>query len=111
MVPPFFRSPDLWLVFFYELRNFGCNDAKALTSNSDRSIDGFYVNDQLNSLTDWLSVLGIAHGDDERGGFIEMQLYNQVHGWTGGDMGVFGIAGYDPIFYSYHSNVDHLWAK
>ena len=37
--------------------------------------------------------------------------HGSVHIRTGGDMSGLGSAGYDPIFYLHHANVDRLWAK
>lgn len=37
-------------------------------------------------------------------------VHGSVHGRTGGDMGSVPTAGYDPIFYLHHANVDRLWA-
>ncbi|KAJ7514804.1 hypothetical protein O6H91_23G059800 [Diphasiastrum complanatum] len=42
-------------------------------------------------------------------GSVERAPHTAVHLWTGGDMGNFGTAGRDPIFYSHHANVDRLW--
>jgi tyrosinase len=36
-------------------------------------------------------------------------IHDQVHGWTGGDMGVIPTAAFDPIFYSHHCMIDRLW--
>jgi tyrosinase len=41
---------------------------------------------------------------------LEQQLHNQIHGWTGGTMGVIATAAYDPIFWAHHTMVDRLWA-
>ena len=50
------------------------------------------------------------------GGTLENGVHTAVHGWTGNpnnpygqDMGNFASSGFDPIFYSHHSNVDRLW--
>ncbi len=37
--------------------------------------------------------------------------HGSVHGRVRGDMGSVAYAGYDPIFYLHHSNVDRLWAQ
>jgi len=40
------------------------------------------------------------------------QLQNQhdnVHGWTGGDMGVIATSAFDPIFWAHHCQIDRLW--
>jgi tyrosinase len=37
------------------------------------------------------------------------QIHNNVHGWTGGDMGVIPFAAFDPIFYSHHCMIDRIW--
>jgi len=37
--------------------------------------------------------------------------HGSVHSRTGGDMGAVAQAGYDPIFYLHHYNVDRLWAR
>lgn len=38
-------------------------------------------------------------------------VHGSVHVRVGGDMGSVGSAGYDPIFYLHHANVDRLWAQ
>jgi polyphenol oxidase len=54
-------------------------------------------------------------------GTFEDQPHGTVHAWMGkpdaapplhpfDDMGNFGRAAYDPIFYAHHSNVDRLWS-
>ncbi|KAI3804874.1 hypothetical protein L1987_26738 [Smallanthus sonchifolius] len=49
-------------------------------------------------------------------GTIESGAHTSVHIWTGSsrmpnheDMGNFYSAGYDPVFYSHHANVDRMW--
>lgn len=37
--------------------------------------------------------------------------HGSVHVRTGGNMGSVALAGYDPIFYLHHCNVDRLWAR
>jgi hypothetical protein len=37
-------------------------------------------------------------------------VHGSVHVRTGGDMGSVPTAGYDPIFYLHHANIDRLWA-
>ena len=37
--------------------------------------------------------------------------HGSVHVRTGGQMGAVPFAGYDPIFYLHHCNVDRLWAR
>ncbi|GJR78086.1 polyphenol oxidase I, chloroplastic-like protein [Tanacetum coccineum] len=60
----------------------------------------------------------MAAGDNagNEGGSIEAGVHTAVHIWTGNgrmgnneDMGNFYSAGYDPVFYSHHSNVDRMW--
>ncbi|KAH9989732.1 tyrosinase [Russula compacta] len=35
-------------------------------------------------------------------------IHDEVHGWVGGHMGDVPVAGFDPIFYLHHANVDRL---
>lgn len=35
--------------------------------------------------------------------------HGSVHVWTGGDMGSVASAGFDPIFFLHHCNVDRIW--
>jgi len=49
-------------------------------------------------------------GDTGSGGAVENQPHGFVHVHVGGDMGSFGSAGQDPIFYAHHCNVDRVWA-
>jgi hypothetical protein len=49
------------------------------------------------------------------GTFVSFQnqvngVHGSVHVRTGGDMGGVPTAGYDPIFYLHHANIDRLWA-
>jgi len=37
-------------------------------------------------------------------------VHGSVHGRVGGNMGGVATAGFDPIFYLHHANVDRLWA-
>ncbi|KAG8078185.1 hypothetical protein GUJ93_ZPchr0007g3114 [Zizania palustris] len=58
-----------------------------------------------------------AGEDDKPGpGPVELYLHNTMHVWTGDtslpnteDMGGYYSAGRDPVFYSYHANIDRLW--
>lgn len=43
-------------------------------------------------------------------GIPEGAPHGAVHVDVGGDMGAFGTAGKDPIFYAHHSNVDKIWS-
>ena len=43
-------------------------------------------------------------------GIPEGAPHGAVHVDVGGDMGAFGTAGKDPIFYSHHANVDKVWS-
>jgi tyrosinase len=36
-------------------------------------------------------------------------VHDQVHGWSGGDMGVVATSAFDPIFWSHHCMIDRLW--
>ena len=38
-------------------------------------------------------------------------VHGSVHGRIGGDMGSVPYAGFDPIFWLHHANVDRLWAQ
>nr|GFA62604.1 hypothetical protein [Tanacetum cinerariifolium] len=58
----------------------------------------------------------LAHGHEPKAGCIENPVHNVVHNWTGNprlpmgeDMGDFYSAGYDPIFFAHHANVDRMW--
>jgi polyphenol oxidase len=44
------------------------------------------------------------------GGIPEGVPHGSVHVDVGGDMGAFGTAGKDPVFYAHHSNVDKMWS-
>jgi tyrosinase len=35
--------------------------------------------------------------------------HDQVHGWTGGAMGIIPLAAFDPIFLAHHTMIDRLW--
>jgi polyphenol oxidase len=44
-------------------------------------------------------------------GQLESGPHNYVHSWVGGDMGQFGTAARDPLFWLHHANVDRVWEK
>ena len=44
------------------------------------------------------------------GGVPEGTPHGAVHVDVGGDMGTFETAGFDPVFYAHHSNVDKVWS-
>ncbi|KAK9077428.1 hypothetical protein SSX86_005765 [Deinandra increscens subsp. villosa] len=53
---------------------------------------------------------------DSKAGTIESGCHTAVHIWVGNprmpnseDLGNFYSAGYDPVFYAHHSNVDRMW--
>ena len=48
------------------------------------------------------------HNGQEHGQ-LETIPHDQVHGMIGGLMGVPGTAGYDPLFWLHHANIDRLW--
>ncbi|KAM3296830.1 hypothetical protein ACQJBY_038930 [Aegilops geniculata] len=50
-----------------------------------------------------------AGGTPGSPGSLENAAHTAVHIWVGGDMGVLGTAGRDPVFYSHHANVDRMW--
>jgi tyrosinase len=40
----------------------------------------------------------------------QLQSYHDnVHVWSGGDMGSVSTAGFDPVFYAHHCNIDRIW--
>ncbi|GKA59152.1 polyphenol oxidase I, chloroplastic-like protein [Tanacetum coccineum] len=58
----------------------------------------------------------LAYQHEQTAGSIESPVHNVVHNWTGNprlpmgeDMGDFYSAGYDPIFFAHHANVDRMW--
>ncbi|GJU03812.1 polyphenol oxidase I, chloroplastic-like protein [Tanacetum coccineum] len=58
----------------------------------------------------------LAYRHEQTAGSIESPIHNVVHNWTGNprlpmgeDMGDFYSAGYDPIFFAHHANVDRMW--
>jgi polyphenol oxidase len=61
------------------------------------------------------AVLTAADFDDFGGtagsmGIPEGAPHGSVHVDVGGDMGAFGTAARDPVFYAHHSNIDKLWS-
>ncbi|VAI53373.1 unnamed protein product [Triticum turgidum subsp. durum] len=50
-----------------------------------------------------------AGGTPGSPGSLENAAHTAVHIWVGGNMGVLGTAGHDPVFYSHHANVDRMW--
>ena len=61
------------------------------------------------------AVLTAADFDDFGGtagsmGIPEGAPHGSVHVDVGGDMGAFGTAARDPVFYAHHSNIDKIWS-
>ncbi|KAL7585870.1 hypothetical protein Lser_V15G45502 [Lactuca serriola] len=57
-----------------------------------------------------------ADQKNKKGGSIENGVHTIAHQWVGNnrfkngeDMGNFYSAGYDPLFYGHHANVDRMW--
>jgi tyrosinase len=36
-------------------------------------------------------------------------IHDFIHGWVGGSMSDLGTAGFDPLFYAHHANIDRIW--
>jgi tyrosinase len=36
-------------------------------------------------------------------------IHDFIHGWVGGTMSDVGTAGFDPVFYAHHANIDRIW--
>jgi tyrosinase len=36
-------------------------------------------------------------------------IHDNIHGWVGGSMSDVLTAGFDPIFYAHHANIDRIW--
>ena len=53
---------------------------------------------------------GFDHLHNTPHGGLESQPHDVVHGEIGGLMGDPNTAGYDPIFYLHHANIDRLWS-
>jgi tyrosinase len=41
---------------------------------------------------------------------LRIGWHNVIHNWIGGDMGIVPFAGYDPMFWIHHCNIDRIWA-
>lgn len=54
------------------------------------------------------TLTGHHNAGSGRGGLIESQLHNTVHGAVGGFMSGY-LSASDPVFWLHHSNVDRLW--
>jgi tyrosinase len=55
---------------------------------------------------------GETHGGEDpnsAGGPLENSPHGAVHVAVGGNMGAFETAGFDPIFWLHHANVDRIW--
>ncbi|XP_071727143.1 polyphenol oxidase, chloroplastic-like [Rutidosis leptorrhynchoides] len=110
----------------------GFRDATHVTATVD--LQGGFVgtdeamkNNNLAVVHDQMSVVGIApffggllsagpRPTTMPGGSIEAGVHTRIHIWTGNprmpnneDMGNFYSAGYDPLFYCHHANVDRMW--
>ncbi|KAI7752412.1 hypothetical protein M8C21_026987, partial [Ambrosia artemisiifolia] len=74
-------------------------------------------NQMVTSATDTDSFFGTdPNAPNPIVGTIERGAHISMHAWVGNprlpnreDMGNFYSAGYDPLFYSHHSNVDRMW--
>lgn len=44
-------------------------------------------------------------------GQLELNNHNGIHVWVEGDMGSVPTAGFDPLFWALHCNIDRLWAE
>jgi tyrosinase len=82
-------------------------DALDFTVNPPQTVRAPGSPDQLPSADTIESVLqeGTFDGFTNR---LEDQ-HNQVHGWTGGSMGIVPLAAYDPVFWAHHCMIDRLW--
>jgi polyphenol oxidase len=64
-----------------------------------------------------LSVVTQPEGDPQQMGALEAGPHGLVHVWTtdpsgfsgAPDMGALASAGFDPVFYAHHANIDRLW--
>lgn len=64
-----------------------------------------------------LPVVGQTQGDPQQMGELEAGPHGLVHVWTtdpksfsgAPDMGALASAGFDPVFFAHHANIDRLW--
>lgn len=66
--------------------------------------------DDIQNLPDFLD-FGGAPVATASPGDLELRNHNGIHGWVGGDMGSVPTAGFDPLFWALHGNIDRLWAE
>jgi len=57
------------------------------------------------------SVLDALYAEEDFGVFSDRLegIHDAVHGWCGGTMSDVITAGFDPIFFTHHCNVDRIW--
>ncbi|GJV32605.1 putative domain, di-copper centre, polyphenol oxidase [Tanacetum coccineum] len=100
------------------------NFANELDSETQRACNlSMVYKDLIRNATDWKGFFG---GEYTAGpstgtpkpsvGSVESNSHTAVHVWVGDsnntnreDMGNFYSAGYDPVFYVHHANVDRMW--
>jgi len=51
------------------------------------------------------------YGIEDFGEFSDTleDIHDNIHGWVGGTMSDILTAGFDPIFYTHHANIDRIW--
>ncbi len=107
-VPPACRQPN------YVHRN---GNAVPNPLYSGRALGGGQTNRAANIDTrtfgDLATLAQTAMGNSNFSGFQSSlnSPHGSIHGRVGGHMSGIANAGYDPIFYLHHANVDRLWAK
>jgi polyphenol oxidase len=84
------------------------NDTRSMDPNDELPDEDVGTEVMQNALTaaDFTDFGGSATSS----GIPEGAPHGSVHVDVGGDMGAFGTAARDPIFYAHHSNVDKMWS-
>jgi len=85
--------------------------AAELSSHQSDLTDSTY--NLLSRVTTWPAFSNTTPGDGGSASNSLEAIHNEVHGIVGGQMGDPAVAGFDPIFFLHHCNVDRLlslWA-
>lgn len=84
-------------------------DATRLNQTNDAGLPTLTDENNALALSDWLD-FGGAPVSSGLAGAVEASNHNSVHGWVGGNIGGVPTAGFDPLFWALHSDVDRIWA-
>jgi tyrosinase len=118
---PEFAAPELWdgrpNPLHNETRNAGVNELTVVVAPQVRVplpgvLDRPFSAPQTSIPTFGGPATGWNHGDEpspQVAGGLEGTPHNGIHQYVGGDMMDFARAGFDPVFWLHHCNIDRYW--